>query len=301
MSFELLQVGTDTEVFLTSRVTKTPVPAVGLIGGTKHKPKPVATLGKGYAVQEDNVMLEYNVPPAGTKESFVSQLTTMRGYLDSLTAELGLDIAIAPSMLFTKEQLSSRQAQELGCEPDFCVWTRTANPSPKETGSALLQTMRTAGGHIHVSFNKNDKPASKLSVFDKEPIVKALDLTLGLPSLFIDVDTRRKELYGKGGAFRDKDYGIEYRVLSNFWTASSELMSWAYDGVVTAFKVANTPNAVFLLEDYGASIKGAIDAGNTKIAWEMLHCFGLVYRTLDKTLMKKKCDSPAYFGTGAFA
>jgi hypothetical protein len=35
-------------------------------------------------------------------------------------------------------------------------------------------------------------------------------------------------MYGAAGAFRPKPYGVEYRVLSNAWLQSEELMAWVY-------------------------------------------------------------------------
>ena len=56
-----------------------------------------------------------------------------------------------------------------------------------------------------------------------------LDVYLGLDSLTYDKDVERRELYGKAGAFRPKEYGVEYRVLSNAWLISPLLMGRVYD------------------------------------------------------------------------
>jgi hypothetical protein len=51
--------------------------------------------------------------------------------------------------------------------------------------------------------------------------VKQLDWYLGGWSLQKDPDPIRRRLYGKAGACRYKPYGVEYRVLSNFWVTSA--------------------------------------------------------------------------------
>jgi len=52
--------------------------------------------------------------------------------------------------------------------------------------------------------------------------VKQLDWYLGGWSTQVDPDTVRRNLYGKSGAMRFKPYGVEYRVLSNFWLTSAD-------------------------------------------------------------------------------
>jgi hypothetical protein len=41
-------------------------------------------------------------------------------------------------------------------------------------------------------------------------------------------------MYGQAGAFRIKPYGMEYRVLSNAWLQTPELMGWVYDNTIKA-------------------------------------------------------------------
>ena len=60
---------------------------------------------------------------------------------------------------------------------------------------------------------------------------KGCDLILGVASVLMDKGHLRKELYGKAGAVRFKPFGIEYRVLSNFWTLDPKKIEWVYDGV----------------------------------------------------------------------
>ena len=52
--------------------------------------------------------------------------------------------------------------------------------------------------------------------------MKQLDWYLGAWSLKMDPDPTRRLLYGKAGACRYKPYGVEYRVLSNFWLTTKE-------------------------------------------------------------------------------
>jgi hypothetical protein len=63
---------------------------------------------------------------------------------------------------------------------------------------------------------------------------KQLDFYLGLSSLIYDKDTKRRTMYGAQGAFRPKPYGVEYRVLSNAWLQSEELVAWVYRTTIKA-------------------------------------------------------------------
>lgn len=215
-----ITIGADPEVFVTS--SGTIVSVIGHLGGTKSEPVPVH---KG-AVQEDNVLAEFNIDPARTSREFVGNLKAVMGQLREKLHPL--DIDIKASHMFTKQEIlrSGRQALVFGCDPDYNAYTgrKNAAPSPR-TG------LRTAGGHIHVGY---DNPTPEMN----RAIVKAMDVFLGLPSLLVDGDERRRRMYGAAGAYRDKEYGVEYRTLSNFWLTHTSMMEWAYNNTITAVQNA---------------------------------------------------------------
>jgi hypothetical protein len=158
----------------------------------------------------------------------------MKEYLFDLFAPRGLDLVCTPSMFFPPESLQSRQAQVFGCEPDFNAWEMCENNVDRSDPE--IANLRTAGGHIHVSFLENGAtPSLEAGI----RLVKVLDVTLGLPSILRDPDSTRRLLYGKAGAFRPKPYGIEYRTLSNFWAGDAENTYWAFEGVENAINFIN--------------------------------------------------------------
>ncbi len=59
-------------------------------------------------------------------------------------------------------------------------------------------------------------------------LVRQLDWYIGYWSLKLDPDPTRRLLYGKAGACRYKDYGVEYRAPSSFWlpTRDRRLAVW---------------------------------------------------------------------------
>ena len=204
-------VGCDPELFLSDG-EGAPFSAVGLIGGTKREPRKIRE--DGCAVQEDNVAVEFCIPPCNEVSAFIETINFNLEYIANYVKDKGLSLRITASEDFSIEQLESQQAKLFGCEPDYNAWTMRTNPRPKSESKLL----RSAGDHVHVSA-------------DSHPflVARAMDVFLGVPSVLLDEDTRRRELYGKAGACRPKPYGVEYRTLSNFWLKSDELKAWVFN------------------------------------------------------------------------
>ena len=213
-------IGADPECFIKSRKYGHYKSAVGMVGGTKQHPKPIDNLG--HAIQEDNVSVEFNIPPADSLTGFRASIHKVLDHIRSILPEYDIDTSSAVS--FPPEELDTPQAQEFGCEPDFNAWTKSKNPKPK----AADENLRSAGGHIHVG--------SSIAVADPVSVIRAMDLFLGVPSVALDNGTLRRKLYGGAGSFRQKKYGAEYRTLSNFWIFNDSLIEWAYTGTQRALE-----------------------------------------------------------------
>lgn len=209
-----ITIGTDPELFVQNEAEEV-VTAIGVIGGSKSKPRPV---DKG-AVQEDNVLAEFNTAPSSTAEEFVSTINDVIGQLSDIVGKAGLTLLRKASHEYEYMSLieAGPAALEFGCDPDFNAWIMDANPAPRPADG-----LRTAGGHVHIGY---DNPDDMTSVM----IARACDYLLGLPSVLLDDDDRRRQVYGAAGAFRLKEYGVEYRTLSNFWLESDNLMRWVYE------------------------------------------------------------------------
>jgi len=205
-------IGADPELFLKDATGKF-ISSIDLIGGSKDFPRPI---DNGCAVQEDNVSVEFNIPPCENELDFVNSLNYTLEYLNNYAKQSGLELAIIPSAEFSDDQLADPRAKVFGCEPDYNVWIRGVNPRPHCDNPNL----RSAGGHIHIGFD--------MGKIDYEEVVKAMDAFVGCEMVAFDKDTRRRLLYGKAGAFRKKHYGVEYRTASNAWIASDDLKKWVY-------------------------------------------------------------------------
>jgi hypothetical protein len=213
--------GADPETFVGKGV---PGSAIGKLGGTKHAPLKVA----GGAVQEDNVLAEFNIDPADDEDQFVAGIQSVLRIVDTMLPD---GLRVLPHVVsheYTRDELKSfgRRAMEFGCDPDFNVYTESQNPRP-----SAANNLRTAGGHIHVGY---DGPCEQANWI----IGRCMDLYLGVPSVLMDTDTRRRTMYGGAGCVRHKPYGVEYRTLSNFWIWDEATIRWAFRQTVHAIERA---------------------------------------------------------------
>jgi hypothetical protein len=218
--------GSDPELFIFDRNDE-PVSAVGIIPGTKTEPYPVDC----GAVQCDGMAAEYNTNPAATYEEFnhntETVLSELRKFLPS-----GYTLKAVPSVVFSEKAWAEApdEAKILGCSPDFNAWTGGVNPPPEDPKNP---TMRCAGGHLHVGWTSG-AGANLIHLKHCQDLVKQLDWYLGYWSLLHDPDPTRRRLYGKAGSCRYKDYGVEYRTLSNFWVLDQELRAETWNRMVKA-------------------------------------------------------------------
>lgn len=253
--------GADPEWFLTDG-TK-PVSAIGKFGGTKKKPLKIKGLMDGYALQEDNVTIEYNIPPAKSHDEWLAAHRNIQEIIKERAAELNLRPLIVGSVEMPKEELEHPMAWVFGCEPDFNVWELKMNPPPSSKNMAL----RSAGGHIHVGFN-----GTKLQ---KIEFTKLLDLTVGVYLAARDPDKNRKELYGKAGTIRFKKYGIEYRTPSNWWTATEQQIGRIWALVEHAFNLYQDNFSIPEKEE--RDLLDAINNNNLEKARHFERKYGLIF------------------------
>ena len=200
------------------------VTAEGLIPGTKEDPYKV----NGGAVQVDGMAAEFNIDPVSTFEDFNHKISIVMTQLKAMLPR-GHALVAAPSAVFSEKVWNETPdiAKILGCNPDFNAWTGKVNPPPNPE-LASNPRLRTASGHLHIGWTDDADISDKQYVTNCRDLVKQLDWYLGAWSVAQDSDPTRRELYGKAGAMRFKPYGVEYRVLSNFWlgSVSSRRMVW---------------------------------------------------------------------------
>lgn len=252
--------GCDPEMFLCN-IQGELKSSIGLVGGSKVDPLPLP-LGPGFAVQEDNVAVEFNIPPASDAKEFINSINqTIRFLGDVVRDNYGLRISPLSAASFPHDQLMDPAALEFGCDPDYNAYTGRRNPRPKADDAAL----RSCGGHIHVGYDKK--------AIDHKRIIRMMDLHLGVPSILMDEGDLRKKLYGKAGAYREKNYGVEYRTLSNFWIFQDRLIEWAWNNTERAVVAADAQFA--LSEDDEACIVSCINSNDKTSAKQLVERFEL--------------------------
>ena len=111
---------------------------------------------------------------------------------------------------------ATKEEKRFGCSPTMNIY------SPRSRiVTGMRERFRAAGGHVHFSLMENQKE-------NLSRLVAVMDIVVGNTCVMIDRDpnnARRRKIYGRAGEYRVKSYGMEYRVLSNFWLRSYTLWS----------------------------------------------------------------------------
>ncbi len=264
-------IGSDIEVFIQNKETGKFISAAGdqtndfitIVPGTKTNPYYIND-EKTFAIETDNVSIEFLVPPTNNKDNFRENIQYMMNYIEK-TLPAGLVPVAKASQEFEFDQLIAEQTKTFGCDRDFNAWTRNFNPKP-DTNTNI----RSNGFHIHVGY---DKPNRRTSI----ELIKAMDLFIGLGSLKLDPDTNRRSLYGKAGACRFKPYGVEYRVLSSELINSSESIDWVFNSTINAINYINSGSLVS--SDLSGQIQDIIN--NSKVEESIKLTQSLVEKTME--------------------
>jgi hypothetical protein len=266
MSNKRFTIGCDPEFFLRERASGKLISAIPHVEGTKQDP---FCLPRGGNIQRDNVAVEIATDPADSGDQFVKHISnTLSEAVKILPAET--EIVAIPSARFDEDQLDHPEAQAFGCDPDYCAWEVAQNEPP----CALDNTFRSCGAHIHVGTTGEDENAFLLDFEKKLATVKAMDAVHGLISTILDSGEEaiaRRQLYGKPGAHRPKEYGVEYRVLSNYWLKSPVTVMMMFHLTKDVLDLVRDGKDVALVETIGEDvIRDTITKGNTEVAQRMV-------------------------------
>lgn len=207
-------IGADPE-FIVLDYNNNPVNAIKTLKNSKANP----IVENKFSFFYDNVLAEFNFPPANTEDIFIERIKQGLQKLQNLVSPY--KISFKAAIEFPEPDEKNPNFYEVGCDPDINAYTLRYNKLPENFFRTNLD--RFAGGHIHIGGNENDVVTDSLL---KPIFVYMMDLFVGIPSVLLDQSVeafRRKKVFGKAGSYRPKSYGIEYRVLSPFWVANPDL------------------------------------------------------------------------------
>lgn len=214
-------IGFDPEFLVRHMDSGEVTPICGLLGGTKQEPIPMLDI-PGFMMHEDNVCAEISCPPGNDPQQAMGRLLEAISYLDEELVDRRLRRWDLPEHEFDSGQLNMPGAREFGCDADFDAYTggKQRNNVPS------FGSKRFAGGHIHLGGEFNC-PKFVVALF--------CDLVLGIERSPANVEIGRAAWYGKAGVFRPKEYGIEYRTLSNAWCNNAGSQSRVEDTIYKAW------------------------------------------------------------------
>jgi len=203
-------IGSDLELFLKNKTTGELESAIGVFGGTKKEPKYIGNL---CYIQEDNILVEANIPPVTSFEDFFKYISYIKHYI--LENYPHLDLHYSCSEIAPQRLLLNQKALEFGCDPVLIVdYNDEGDVIPdidfeQSIVEKQFSTIRVGGFHIHFGYDNHSPEISReiVKLFEK-------NVTLKLMNEEYDPHNRRK-FYGKSGEYRLKPYGLECRSLGS--------------------------------------------------------------------------------------
>ena len=200
----------------------------------------------------DGVQAELNPRASSCRALLGNEIKRCFQDLHALMVEKGVAADFSQCVEVDKAEMDSLsdKSKVFGCAPSKnCYGESKISVDPR------VYRGRSAGGHIHIgncyskylinasfreqfraAYELNQNPNNAWKIAERidyalkasDIMVPVLDIVLGNTCVLVDrapSNKERRKVYGKAGEHRIKDYGIEYRSLSNFWLRSYQLMS----------------------------------------------------------------------------
>lgn len=216
--------GSDPEAFIVNDNTGKVISSRRVTYGTKSEPE---DLGNGYALLNDNILIEGNVPPAASKDEFVRNMTTLWNIMNDRAKERMAHLSNSDCMEISEVLMQTDEAKEFGCSSFRDAW----NDNVEIETPQLSGNVRPAGCHIHIGLEDASESL-------KMAVVRAFDMFVTLPSISLTgLNYRTSNLYGTLGACRIKSYGVEARSLGGSFF-NPEYFEWIYEQVEKAIDFA---------------------------------------------------------------
>ncbi len=200
--------------------------------------KKVLHSGEGFQWSEDGAAIEMQISPKRTVNTFYKQVDTGIKELSKFLLEKDMKLWTQPLGYFDLDKYWKNRGEDFqmcvmfGCDPD--QWPYIYVDKGLETFNeaqevdASKHTLRYGGAHVHIQAPKSN-PLIYFPLWENVAIV--YDFFAGLLNTsfprkadIVMAEKARLEHYGKPGRIRlqeynadKKEFGIEYRVMSNHW------------------------------------------------------------------------------------
>lgn len=243
----------------------------------------------------DGVQAEMTVRPenciAWLCDSVQLGLATTLKAARKITPDARLTLSNVITFPEAERKVAKREHVELGCSPSMNAY----GMGGERPGDGRKLPVRFAGGHIHLSSLRAQQEPDKAAKF--------LDATLGVWSVGaaagIDNPIRRK-FYGLAGEFRPTNYGIEYRVLSNFWLCHpgifhltfelARLFTNVFDSCAEDKWISDEMEVVRVINKYDVlGARKILERNKPTLASWLMNCIGFnpdkVFRVAEQSVM----------------
>ena len=145
---ENITIGSDLEMFIKNSETDELASAVGVFGGTKKEPK---YIGELCYIQEDNILVEANIPPVTNFPDFYKYISYIKNYINTNYPQFTLHYSsseIAPLNL-----LLNGKAREFGCDPVLIVdYNNNGDVIPDDEFDQFSPSLTFGNLHLHYIF-----------------------------------------------------------------------------------------------------------------------------------------------------
>ncbi len=195
----------------------------------------------------DNLNCEIAITPVTTLKDFHNKTESLLNRV----RDKGFQLIMEPTINYPNHCLFHPEAYKSGCNPDFNAYTMDENVAPDFTRHMGL---RSCGAHIHAG----------VEGLNPYHFTRWMDLLVAIPLLGVETPSSRRNMYGAAGALRIKEYGAEYRVLSNVWLEDAGLREFVWNGTMKAIEMTfkSDPKAIV---DW-VEIPKAIDTHDMELA-----------------------------------
>lgn len=253
--------GADPELFLLENGSNTLLPAFEVL---PPKQKALKTIRGNAAFYNDGFQAEFRlIGVHSCHDVVVGHIAEAISAVSKKAREVNAHISLHDVMpIPPQSKVEYAKHLALGCAPSLNAYGKP--PLHVESPSKL--PIRFAGGHIHFGL-ANPRIGKEAYI----PLVKALDAISGVMGVHLGhslCSPERRQFYGVAGEYRTPAHGLEYRTLSPYWLATSQV---AYFTLDLARKVVN--QALLNTLKWNADedqVQTCINSNNPQMALEIL-------------------------------